>query len=288
MRWDDSGLRFPRPMRWTCARLDADAVEGHGTTTQGHRFTHGEVEVPSADAYAETLRAAGVEPDPAERGRLIREGLDALGEWRDPLRKLREVIHLVEQPLVLGGQLRRAVPLASRRRDRDRDAVAPALLPARRQPLRVRRERGRPGRRSAGERERPRGTAGRRELHVRTGREGGHRRARGQARLDRVLRRGRHLCRQDEAARRAGRSARRGRRVARGRAPREGGPGRRSSCASSRISRARSARSTRGSPATRRRSARPSRSSTCPTPPAGRCRRPSRAACSPQRTRSTR
>ena len=103
MRWDDSGLRFPRPMRWTCARLDADAVEGHGTTTQGHRFTHGEVDVPSADAYAETLRAAGVEPDPAERGRLIREGLDALGEWRDPLRKLREVIHLVEQPLVLDG-----------------------------------------------------------------------------------------------------------------------------------------------------------------------------------------
>ena len=59
--------------------------------------------MPSADAYVETLRAAGVEPDPAERQRLIREGLDALGEWRDPLRKLREVIHLVEQPLVLEG-----------------------------------------------------------------------------------------------------------------------------------------------------------------------------------------
>ena len=103
MRWDDSGLRFPRPMRWTCARLDSDAVEGHGTTTQGHRFTHGEVELPSAEAYVETLRTAGVEPDPAERQRLIREGLDALGEWRDPLRKLREVIHLVEQPLVLEG-----------------------------------------------------------------------------------------------------------------------------------------------------------------------------------------
>jgi glycyl-tRNA synthetase beta chain len=103
MRWDDSGLRFPRPVRWTCARLDADAVEGHGTTTQGHRFTHGNVEVPSAEAYVETLRSAGVEPDPAERQRLVVEGLDALGEWRDPLRKLREVIHLVEQPLVLEG-----------------------------------------------------------------------------------------------------------------------------------------------------------------------------------------
>jgi glycyl-tRNA synthetase beta chain len=103
MRWDDSGLRFPRPVRWTCARLDADPVEGHGTTTQGHRFTHGDVEVPSAEAYVETLRSAGVEPDPAERQRLIGEGLDALGEWRDPLRKLREVIHLVEQPLILDG-----------------------------------------------------------------------------------------------------------------------------------------------------------------------------------------
>jgi glycyl-tRNA synthetase beta chain len=103
MRWDESGLRFPRPMRWTCARLDSDAVEGHGTTTWGHRFTHGQVEVSSAGAYVDTLRAADVEPDAAERERLIREGLDALGDWRDPLRKLREVVHLVEKPIVLEG-----------------------------------------------------------------------------------------------------------------------------------------------------------------------------------------
>jgi glycyl-tRNA synthetase beta chain len=66
MRWDDSGLRFPRPVRWTCARLDAEPVEGQGTETWGHRFTHGRVEVPSADAYVETLRGAGVEPETAE------------------------------------------------------------------------------------------------------------------------------------------------------------------------------------------------------------------------------
>ncbi|HET9322570.1 MAG TPA: glycine--tRNA ligase subunit beta [Gaiellaceae bacterium] len=104
MRWDDSGLRFPRPVRWTCARLDGDPVEGHGTTTFGHRFTKGQVEVRSAGAYAETLRAADVEPDAAVRERLIREGLDALGDWRDPLRKLPEVIHLVEKPVVLDGR----------------------------------------------------------------------------------------------------------------------------------------------------------------------------------------
>ena len=104
MRWDDSGLRFPRPLRWTCARLDAAAVDGHGTTSRGHRFTNGEVEVSSADAYLEALRAADVEPDASERERLIREGLDALGSWRDPLGKLREVVHLVENPLVLEGE----------------------------------------------------------------------------------------------------------------------------------------------------------------------------------------
>ncbi|HET8873953.1 MAG TPA: glycine--tRNA ligase subunit beta [Gaiellaceae bacterium] len=103
MRWDASGLRFPRPVRWTCARLDAAPVEGHGTTTWGHRFTHAEVELAAAEAYAETLRAADVEPDAAERERLIREGLDALGEWSDPLGKLREVVHLVEKVIVLEG-----------------------------------------------------------------------------------------------------------------------------------------------------------------------------------------
>ena len=103
MRWHASGLRFPRPIRWTCAVLDESAVEGHGTKTYGHRFTHGELDLPRADAYLDTLRAAGVEPDAAERERQIRAGLDALGDWSDPLRKLREVVHLVESPLVLEG-----------------------------------------------------------------------------------------------------------------------------------------------------------------------------------------
>jgi len=101
MRWDDSGLRFPRPVRWTCAKLDTETIlDGF---TYGHRFTHGRIEVESAQSYAETLRAADVEPDAAERERLIRAGLDRLGAWRDPLGKLREVVHLVEWPVVLEG-----------------------------------------------------------------------------------------------------------------------------------------------------------------------------------------
>jgi glycyl-tRNA synthetase beta chain len=99
MRWDDSGLRFARPVRWLLAKLDAETVVGE--TSFGHRFTHGPVEIPQARDYVAALRAAGVEPVAAERRRQIIEALDAIGGWRDPAGKLEEVVHLVERPLVL-------------------------------------------------------------------------------------------------------------------------------------------------------------------------------------------
>lgn len=99
MRWDASGHRFARPVRWLCEKLDEETLAGSGTTF-GHRFTHDEIPVPSAQAYAETLRAANVEPDAAERRRQIVEALDALGDWEDPLGKLGEVVYMVEWPLV--------------------------------------------------------------------------------------------------------------------------------------------------------------------------------------------
>ncbi len=103
MRWDDSGLRFPRPVRWILAKLDAQTVPGYAGTSWGHRFTHGEIDVPTAEAYAETLRSVDVEPDSGERRRLIVEGLDGLGAWSDPGRKLEEVVHLVERATVVEG-----------------------------------------------------------------------------------------------------------------------------------------------------------------------------------------
>jgi len=103
MRWDESGHRFARPIRWACEKLDEETLWGEGTSF-GRRFFVGEVEVPSAAVYEETLRSAGVEPDAAERERMIREGLDALGEWSDPADVLREVVHLVEWPFVLEGR----------------------------------------------------------------------------------------------------------------------------------------------------------------------------------------
>lgn len=101
MVWEAGGIRFSRPVRWTLALLDDEVVVGE--TSFGHRFTSGPLEVPSAERYAEVLRAHGVEPSLAERERLVREGLDRLGPWSDPMGKLVEVVNLVEQPVVLEG-----------------------------------------------------------------------------------------------------------------------------------------------------------------------------------------
>jgi len=102
MRWDDSGMRFARPVRWLLAKLDDETIVGE--TTFGHRFTRGPVEVPSASSYVEALRAADVEPVADERRSQIVARLDALGGWRDPGGKLVEVVQLVEKPDVLEGR----------------------------------------------------------------------------------------------------------------------------------------------------------------------------------------
>jgi glycyl-tRNA synthetase beta chain len=104
MRWDDSGLRFARPVRWVCAKLDGETVQGFAGSSYGHRFTSGEVEIPHAKDYVDALRTAGVEPRADERRAAIVAGLDAIGEWRDPAGVLEEVIYLVESPLVLEGR----------------------------------------------------------------------------------------------------------------------------------------------------------------------------------------
>jgi glycyl-tRNA synthetase beta chain len=103
MRWDASGQRFARPVRWYCEKLDETTLAGDGTSF-GHRFTHDEIGIASTQEYAETLRAANVEPDAAERRRLIVDALDALGDWEDPLGKLDEVVYMVEWPLVFGSE----------------------------------------------------------------------------------------------------------------------------------------------------------------------------------------
>ncbi len=110
MIWEKNGLRFSRPIRWLCAKLDKETLKVEvaglesGHLTYGHRFTGGEVELSRADEYVEVLRAAGVEPEQDERRRQILEGLDAIGGWRDPAGVIEEVVFLVESPVVLAGR----------------------------------------------------------------------------------------------------------------------------------------------------------------------------------------
>ena len=102
MRWDDSGVRFSRPIRWTLVKLDAETVVGESSF--GHGFSGGALDIPSASDYEKLLRSAKVEPDAEERRRQIVSGLDAIGKWSDPAGVLEEVVYLVESVNVLDGR----------------------------------------------------------------------------------------------------------------------------------------------------------------------------------------
>jgi tetrameric-type glycyl-tRNA synthetase beta subunit len=102
MRWDESGLRFSRPVRWKLVKLGGETVLGESSF--GHRFTGGPLDIPTAEEYEERLRSAGVEPDADERRRQIVSGLDAIGGWSDPGGVLEEVVYLVESVAVLEGR----------------------------------------------------------------------------------------------------------------------------------------------------------------------------------------
>jgi glycyl-tRNA synthetase beta chain len=104
MRWDGEGLRFPRPVRWLCAKLDEQTVEGFSGSTYGHRFAGGEIELTHARDYPEQLRVTGVEPDQDRRREQIASGLGALGLEEPNERVLGEVVYLVESPQVLEGR----------------------------------------------------------------------------------------------------------------------------------------------------------------------------------------
>jgi glycyl-tRNA synthetase beta chain len=109
--------RFVRPIRWLVALLDSAVVPleiagiAAGNASRGHRILHGEtpVIVDAPKTYAETLRAAKVIVDVAERRHSIRKGLDkatravAGARWREDEPLVETVVHLTEWPTVLLG-----------------------------------------------------------------------------------------------------------------------------------------------------------------------------------------
>ena len=217
----------------------------------------------------------------------IREGLDAVGEWSDPLGKLGEVVHLVESPRVQEGTFdERFLALPER-------VIVTAMQSHQRYfPLGGNRfafvaNGGDPDVVRQGN---ERVLAGRLEdatLHVRARRQA---RDRGAARASCPRSRSSPRPAPSPTRPSASSSSWTSSAAARPRVRRPGSrrPTRRpSSCASSPTSRATSAPSTRASPAIRRRSRRRSRSTTCPIRPAARCPRPRRGRSSPPRRRST-
>ena len=110
--------RFVRPVRWVVALLDSSVVPleiagiAAGNASRGHRVLNGEhsVLIPLAKSYKETLRAASVVVDVAERRHIIRKALDAAtrtvpgARWREDEPLVETVVHLTEWPTaILGG-----------------------------------------------------------------------------------------------------------------------------------------------------------------------------------------
>ncbi len=117
MRWGDLDFRFARPIRWIVALYGSEVVPFElvglesGRTSRGHRTLATELVVlGQASDYREALRKAYVIVDPEERKSEIQAQIKALaenvgGEVPEDEELLAEVIHLVEYPTALLGQV---------------------------------------------------------------------------------------------------------------------------------------------------------------------------------------
>jgi glycyl-tRNA synthetase beta chain len=115
MRWGAGDIAFGRPIQWIVALLGADIIDleiagiRSGRVTKGHRFlSTGDVSLPSAQGYVDTLREAHVIVDPTERGDLMRSRLEAAarlvsGELIPDDFLVHENLSLVEEPHVIAG-----------------------------------------------------------------------------------------------------------------------------------------------------------------------------------------
>ena len=115
MRWGSGEEEFVRPLHWVCVLCGEQPIDGRilgvdiGNRSRGHRFHHPEsVTIASPDAYAETLRAAHVEPSLDIRRERIEEQVARLaasieGRASMPEALLDEVAALCEWPVALLG-----------------------------------------------------------------------------------------------------------------------------------------------------------------------------------------
>ncbi|RMF14896.1 MAG: glycine--tRNA ligase subunit beta [Candidatus Dadabacteria bacterium] len=115
MRWEETGVRFARPVRWLVACLGGEPVSVEfagivaGAQSSGHRFYGGPFTVASVDDYLAALPGQFIELRPEDRRERIVRGANELAagegvriDWDDAL--LDEVVDLVEWPLPLLGR----------------------------------------------------------------------------------------------------------------------------------------------------------------------------------------
>lgn len=114
MRWGTGRLKYARPIRWLVALYGEDVIPFEienvktGNTTYGHRFLGDKITLTEPAAYEALLKEQYVIADPAERERLILEGIKKEEEKRNihiPIDSdlLNEVRNLVEYPTVFVG-----------------------------------------------------------------------------------------------------------------------------------------------------------------------------------------
>ncbi len=120
MRWEESGLRFGRPIRWIVALLGEEVIPFEiasvksDRVTYGRRFTNGQsigkkIVLNSADDYEQALESASVVVDHEKRRELIKSQIQSAAQSLGGValiseELLNEVTFLVEEPVVLVGQ----------------------------------------------------------------------------------------------------------------------------------------------------------------------------------------
>ncbi|GHT90681.1 glycine--tRNA ligase beta subunit [Alphaproteobacteria bacterium] len=119
MHWRDHSFNFVRPLRnILCIFCDEHVkMEFKETNLQsnnytfGHRFMHtGKISVKNPNDYMKKMKESFVVVDPAERKKIILEGFEKISTKNDVSieitgRLLEEVVGLVENPVVLLGQI---------------------------------------------------------------------------------------------------------------------------------------------------------------------------------------
>ena len=109
MRWDNSSLRFPRPIRGIALILNDKPIYPYKNTSKGHRFLSSEFVIRSARDYEELLKKHYVIPSFVERKNIIlnlvsskAKELNITPDYEEDL--IDEITNLVEYPYLVIGE----------------------------------------------------------------------------------------------------------------------------------------------------------------------------------------